>query len=44
MNQINACCAECGEEGGIALRTCKSCMLVKFKYCNANVRRSIRKA
>ena len=29
----NSCCAECGEEGGVGLKTCKSCMLVK--YCNA---------
>ena len=29
------CCAECGkeEEGGISLKTCKSCM--QAKYCNA---------
>ena len=27
------CCAECGEEGGVSLKTCKSCMQVK--YCNA---------
>jgi hypothetical protein len=26
-------CAECGEEGGASLKTCKACMLVK--YCNA---------
>jgi hypothetical protein len=34
MNQINACCAECGIARGASLKTCKSCMLVK--YCNAN--------
>jgi len=27
------CCAECGEEGGVSLKACKSCMLAK--YCNA---------
>jgi len=32
MNQINACCAECGEEGGgvVSLKACKSCWLVKY--------------
>ena len=34
MNQISVCCAECGEEGGGNLKTCKRCMLVK--YCNAS--------
>ena len=39
MNQINICCAECGkEEGGIGLKACKSCKLVK--YCNANCQRN----
>ena len=40
MNQINACCAECGgEEGGVVnLKACKSCMLVK--YCNVNCQRN----
>ena len=33
MNQINACCAECGTDGGASLKTCKPCMQVK--YCNA---------
>ena len=33
MNQINACCDECGTEGGASLKTCKLCMQVK--YCNA---------
>ena len=33
MNQINACCAECGKEGGASLMACKYCMQVK--YCNA---------
>jgi len=32
------CCADCGEEGGVSLKTCKSCMLVK--YCNANCQRN----
>ena len=27
------CCADCGVAGGVSLKTCKSCMLVK--YCNA---------
>jgi len=26
------CCAECGNDGGASLKTCKSCMLVR--YCN----------
>jgi hypothetical protein len=33
MNQINVCCADCGKEGGVSLKACKSCMQVK--YCNA---------
>ena len=37
MTLIN-CCAECGKEGGASLKTCKSCMLVK--YCNANCQRN----
>jgi tetratricopeptide (TPR) repeat protein len=31
------CCANCGEDGGISLKACKSCMLVK--YCNADCQR-----
>ena len=31
----DVCCAECGEEEGVSLKTCKSCMLVK--YCNPHV-------
>ena len=31
------CCAECGEEGGVSLKVCKPCMLVK--YCNAECQR-----
>ena len=27
------CCAECGEEGSVSLKTCKSCL--QAKYCNA---------
>ena len=38
MNQINACCADCGEEGGVSLKVCKSCMLVK--YCNAECQKN----
>jgi hypothetical protein len=38
MNQINVCCAECGEEGGARLKVCKSCMQVK--YCNAECQRA----
>jgi hypothetical protein len=34
MNEIDVCCAECGNEGGAGLKTCKACMLVK--YCNAD--------
>jgi len=33
------CCADCGEEeGGGSLKTCKSCMLVK--YCDASCQRN----
>ena len=32
------CCAECGEEGGVSLKACKACMLVR--YCNANCQRN----
>ena len=32
-DKINAYCAECGTEGGVSLKACKSCMSVK--YCNA---------
>ena len=38
MNPINACCAECGADGGVSLKTCKSCMLVR--YCNAGCQRN----
>jgi len=41
MNQINACCADCGEEEGggvVNLKACKSCMLVR--YCNVNCQRN----
>ena len=33
MNQITACCAECGKGGGVSLKICKPCM--RAKYCNA---------
>jgi len=32
------CCAECGNEGGVRLKTCKSCMSVK--YCNAECQKN----
>jgi hypothetical protein len=32
------CCAECGNDGGVSLKTCKSCKLVK--YCNAKCQRN----
>ena len=36
---IARCCAECGkEEGGVSLKTCKSCKLVK--YCNADCQKN----
>ena len=28
MNEIDVCCAECGEEEGVSLKTCKSWMLL----------------
>ena len=31
------CCAECGVDGGVSLKICKSCMHVK--YCNAECQR-----
>jgi TPR repeat protein len=31
------CCAECGADGGVSLKRCKSCMLVR--YCNAECQR-----
>ena len=38
-NAIARCCAECGkEEGGVSLKTCKSCKLVK--YCNADCQKN----
>jgi len=38
MNQINACCAECGTDGGASLKTCKPCM--SARYCNAECQRN----
>jgi TPR repeat protein len=41
MNEIDVvCCADCGKEegGGVSLKACKSCMLVK--YCNAKCQRN----
>ena len=35
---MNAGCAECGEEGGVSLKACKSCMQVR--YCNAECQRN----
>jgi TPR repeat protein len=32
------CCAECGNDGGVSLKACTACMLVK--YCNANCQRN----
>ena len=32
------CCAECGADGGVSLKACKSCMLVK--YCNAECQKN----
>ena len=38
MSMTTGCCAECGEEGGVSLKTCKACMLVK--YCGATCQRN----
>ena len=38
MNEIDVCCAECGVAGGVSLKACKSCMLVK--YCNVLCQRN----
>ena len=32
-NETAHCCAECGVQGGVSLKACKSCM--QAKYCNA---------
>jgi len=32
------CCAECGKEGGVSLKACKACMLVR--YCNAECQKN----
>ena len=36
MNEIDVCCADCGKEegGGVSLKACTSCRLVK--YCQRN--------
>ena len=34
----NGCCADCGVEGGVSLKACKSCMHVK--YCNAECQKN----
>jgi tetratricopeptide (TPR) repeat protein len=39
MNKTNVvCCANCGKDGGASLKTCMSCMSVK--YCNAKCKRN----
>ena len=38
MNKTVHCCAECGEEGGVSLKVCKPCMLVR--YCNADCQKN----
>jgi TPR repeat protein len=39
MTMTNYCCADCGKEGGgVCLKVCKACMLVK--YCNAECQRN----
>ena len=39
MMMVPSYCVECGkEEGGVSLKKCKACMLVK--YCNANCQRN----
>ena len=37
MSMTTSCCAECGEEGGVSLKTCKECMTIK--YCGATCQR-----
>jgi hypothetical protein len=37
MNEIDACCADCGKEGGVSLKRCKLCMTVK--YCSVGYQR-----
>jgi tetratricopeptide (TPR) repeat protein len=38
MNQNIICCADCGNDGGVSLKACKSCMQVK--YCNAECQKN----
>ena len=35
---MTTCCADCGKDGGVSLKVCKSCM--DAKYCNANCQRN----
>ena len=37
VNATAHCCADCGKEGGVSLKACKACMLVK--YCGAECQR-----
>ena len=37
-NATTQCCAECGEEGGVSLKTCKACM--HARYCSAECQRN----
>ena len=37
-NQMVQCCAECGEDGGVSLKACKSYMSVN--YCNSSCQRN----
>jgi len=37
-NAIAHCCAECGKEGGVSLKMCKSCL--ETKYCDAKCQKN----
>jgi len=37
VSMTTGCCAECGEEGGVSLKTCKACM--HARYCSAACQR-----